>query len=46
MTTFSPKVLIDKINSFDSLEESSYFNEENAAEREVCRGALLDLIVD
>ena len=38
-------MLIDKINSLDSLEESSCFNEENAAERELCRGALLDLIV-
>ena len=43
---FSQKqVLIDKINSLDLLEESSCFNEENAAEREVCRGPLLDLIV-
>ena len=43
---FSQKqVLIDKINSFDSLEGSSCFNEKNTAERELCRGALLDLIV-
>ena len=31
--------------TLDSLEESSCFNEENAAERDLCRGGVLDLIV-
>ena len=43
---FSRKqVLLDKINFFDMLEESGPFIEDNALEREDCRGALLDLIV-
>ena len=42
---FSQKqVLIDTINSLDSLEESGCFNEESVVEREVCRSLICSLV--